>query len=177
MELAVHRQGGRRQVLHPLRELWVGGVLRLGCHPHEVSSLERPVILRRRQGISLARPDQLDAGCDVQGTRHSQRVHVEADAVADAARPRAPVAQVQRQRVGGVAWRQPHRHLQRPAALPQFHDVAAQQRQPRGGGRRDERRVVPGQLGQRLRKLLQPGVVGEPPVVDVGIGSKHDLEA
>ena len=41
----------------------------------------------------------------------------------------------------------------------------------------DERGVVPRQLRQRLRQLLQPGVVGEAAVVDARVGPEDDLEA
>ena len=39
-----------------------------------------------------------------------------------------------------------------------------------------EHRVVPGQLGERPRQLLQPPVVREPPVSHVRIGTEHDLQ-
>ena len=46
-----------------------------------------------------------------------------------------------------------------------------------GGLRRDERGVFPGQLGQRLRELLQPAVVGVRPVPDRRIGTEQQGEA
>ena len=46
-----------------------------------------------------------------------------------------------------------------------------------GGRRRDERGVVPRQLGHRLRQFLQPAVVREAAVVDRRVAAEVDLDA
>ena len=91
----------------------------------EVATLERPVVLRAGELVAVAGLRQLDAGQDVGRRRRPQRVDVEAGAVADATGARAAVAEVQRQRVGGLARCDPHRNAQRAAALLQLDDVAA----------------------------------------------------
>ena len=45
------------------------------------------------------------------------------------------------------------------------------------GGRAHERRIVPGQLGDRVRRLLQPDVVGEAAVEEAVVGDHVQLEA
>ena len=134
------------------------------------------MILRAGQLVAVAGLRQLHAGQDVGRCRRAQRVDVEAGAVADASGARAAVAEMKRQRVGRVPGRNPHRDAQRVVALPQLDDVAADERQARGGRRPDQRGVVPGELGERLRQLLQPGVVGEAAVVDARIGPEDDFE-
>ena len=39
----------------------------------------------------------------------------------------------------------------------------------------DQRGIVPGELGDRLRQFLQPAVIGEAPVVDARIGAEEEL--
>src|ERR1019366_1830417 len=58
----------------------------------------------------------------------------------------------------------------------QFGDVFEVQLEPLGHRRADHDGVVPGQLGQRLRQLLQPSVVREAAVVDRGIATEVDLD-
>ena len=85
--------------------------------------------------------------------RRPQRVHVEAGAVAGAAGARAAVAEMQRQRVGRMAGREPDRDAQRcgrPACSSTTSPLTSAE--PRGGRRSDQRGVVPGQLGERLRQ-------------------------
>ena len=48
--------------------------------------------------------------------------------------------------------------------------------QPLGHLRRHEQRIVPGHLGHRLGKFLQPAVVGEAAVVDGRIAAEVDFD-
>ncbi len=52
--------------------------------------------------------------------------------------------------------------------LPSFSRV--------GDGGRDQQRIVPGQLGQRPRQFLQPGVVGEATVPDMRVGPEQQRD-
>src|SRR5213078_3232380 len=89
----------------------------------------------------------------------------------------AAVAEVQRHRVRRRAWREPDRDAERASALLQLDDVAADQAEAIRGAWRNQRRVVPRQLRQRFRDLLQPGVVGEAAVVNGGIRTEDGLES
>ena len=71
----------------------------------------------------------------------------------------------------------PHRPLRRSPAPGDADHVLVADAQLLRRGRREQHRVVPGQLGDRLGKLLEPGVVGEPPVIKSGIGSELDLQS
>src|SRR5919198_991685 len=83
-----------------------------------------------------------------------------------------------------------HRSAHHPAAVADFQDVAddlsmlaagergslASVELLRGRGTDDDR-VVPGQLGDRLRQLLQPAVVREADVEDRRIVSKRNFQS
>ena len=115
----------------------------------------------------------------------AQRVRVEAHAVADAAGARAAVAEVHGHGAVGVARQHPERRHDRAAAereLGELGHVAARgllrlhAAESGGGLRAHERHVVPGDLAERLRQLLQPAEVGEAPVEDGRIRAERDLE-
>ena len=102
---------------------------------------------------------------------------VEADAAADAAGAATPLPDGERDRVVGLAGRDGDRRPARvpPAAVSSTRSPSATPSSV-GGRRRDQRGVVPGQLGHRIGQLLQPAVVGEAAVVGVGVGVEGDLE-
>jgi len=95
----------------------------------------------------------------------------------DTAGAGAAVSKMEGQRVRRLAGRQPHGNEKRAPPLFQFDDVAADQAKTIRRGWRDQRGVVPRQLRQRLRDLLQPGVVRKAPVVNGRVGSEDDFEA
>ncbi len=107
----------------------------------------------------------------------ADRVGIEAGAVAHPAGARAAVAQVK----GDGAWRLPGQdpdgRLQLAAAVANLDHLLRLHAELRRRRRAEQRRVVPRELGVRLRKFLEPAVVGEPAVVDRRVGAKHDLEA
>ena len=77
----------------------------------DVAAFERPVVLRARELVGVAGLRRAATPVsDIGRRRRAQRVDVEADAVADAAGARAAVAEVQRQRVGRLAGREPDRN-------------------------------------------------------------------
>ena len=176
-EVAVHREACERlqlQLLDPLRIL---RELRRGGHPYQVAPFERPVILRRGKRVALAGLDEPHARQDVGCGGGAERIHVEAGPVARTPRARATVTEVQREGVGGLAGRQPHRHPNCAVALFEIDNIAADEREPHGRGRRHQRGVVPGELRKRFRKLLQPRVVREAAVVDARVRTEDDLQA
>ena len=70
-----------------------------------------------------------------------------------------------------------YRHAQLAALVRDLNDVAVADTEPLRGGRRDQRGVVPRQLGDRLGQFLQPAVVGEAAVVDGRVAAEVHLEA
>ncbi len=103
----------------------------------------------------------------------AEQVGVEARAGADLPAPRASVAEVQRDAVFGLAGQDDDGRVDLAAVERQGDDVLGGELQPLGGRRSDQRGVLPGQLGQGLRQLLQPSVVGELAVEDRGIGAEE----
>src|SRR4029453_11981159 len=104
----------------------------------------------------------------------TNRVRVEAGAGAGLAGARAPVAEMHRHAVVGMPDDREHRTANRASLVAELDDVADDlavlAAGPRrlvlglellSGGGTDDDRVVPGQLGDRLRQFLQPAVVGE----------------
>src|SRR5437773_2486664 len=63
-----------------------------------------------------------------------------------------------------------------PSMFPASGTDLVRQPQPLGSLGTDERGIIPGKLGQRLRQLLQPTVVGEAAVKDCRVGLKRNLE-
>ena len=106
----------------------------------------------------------------------AKRIGVEADARADAARLLPPVAEAQHERAVGEARHAQDRQLEAAAGQLQLDQVLVLQAQ-RGRGRgAHEQGVVPGDLGDRVRQLLEPGVVGAGAVFELGARLEHDLQ-
>ena len=84
-----------------------------------------------------------------------------------ASRPAVPSAMPGTRNIGSSRLRPPASTL---TTSPSFSPLG------RGGFRADEQRVVPGDLGERIGQLLQPGVVGSTAVADLGAGREHELE-
>ena len=88
-----------------------------------------------------------------------------------------PVAEEDGGRIVGVPGQDEDRSLDRAAAVAQLHHVVCLQVEAFGRGRAEQHRVIPGQLGQRLGQLLQPGVIGKSPIPDAGVRPEDDLQA
>ncbi len=82
---------------------------------------------------------------------------------------RAAVAEGHRDGVERLSGGHPDRCAQRAAVERELDDVVARQPEPLGRGGGDQHRVVPGELGERPRQLVQPAVVRELPVEHVRI--------
>ena len=155
------------------------------------AAFHQVVILRARERIRARRcVDELDAARrTTSASAVRSALALKPAPVADVAGARAAVAEVHGDAVVGVAGDREQRAADRAAAIAQLDDVAddlsvlaalqrrrARRLERRGRRRADERGVVPGQLGERLRQLLQPAVVGEAAVEDGRVGAEDDLE-
>ena len=79
-------------------------------------------------------------------------------------------------RSASVAGLLEHRNRHAAATLLQCDQIASGQLQLARSGRTDERDIIPGELGHRLRELLQPAVVGETAVVDREVRTEDQLQ-
>src|ERR1017187_2187486 len=169
-------QADRGNYFEPAGELGVLAVLLEGSRADEVAPFHVEVVLRRGE---LESP----AGLLHRGRREPEArgrtdaVGVHAGAVADAAGARAPVAEVQRHDVVGLAGENPGGRREGRARRGDGDEVLVLPAEPVRRREAHVRRVVPRELRERLRNLLQPAVVREAAVEDAGIGSKDDLEA
>jgi hypothetical protein len=167
-----------------LDHVGIGAVV-AGLHdPDRVAALHHEVILRRRDEVPLARRRHLGAGAEPRGLRRAQAEPVVPDARANAPRAPPPVPEVHDHDVVGGAGQDPNGHARRAAVIadrdhgligisdPEHGDTQALRRV-----RADVGHAVPGDLRQRLRHLLQPGVVGVATVQDRRIRPEDDLQA
>src|SRR6516164_1760144 len=140
------------------------------------------VILRACERIGVARFDQF-GGREPKRVRTANGGGVESSAFRRMAATGAPVAEMHRGALVGVACNREHRATNSASRRSKLEDVAHDRAvlsaaigwrvrgaEARRGGRADEDRVVPRQLGDRLGQLLQPAVVGESAVEYGGVG-------
>src|SRR2546430_14490731 len=73
------------------------------------------------------------------------------------------------------AGQDPDRKLERAASVIETDQLLVRKAERLGGLRAHERGGVPRELGQRIRKLLQPPLVREPAVVKRRPWDEHDL--
>ena len=85
-------------------------------------------------------------------------------------------AEVERHDVGRLARLDEDRQLDALPVRRDLHDVLVLEAEPLGRGGRDDRGVVPGQLAERLRELLEPAVVREAAVEERRVGPEDGLE-
>src|SRR5664280_1864444 len=165
-----------RNVLEPSGELGVLAVLLERARANEVAPFHVEVVLRRgelegRAGLLYRGRREPEAG----GGPDAVCVH--ARAVADTANARAPVAEMQRHDVVGLAGEDPHRGRERGARCGDGDEVLVLHAEPFRRREAQVRGVVPRELRERLRNFLEPAVVREAAVEDAGIGPEDDLEA
>ena len=147
--------------------------------------LHRPVVLGARDAGGLAGLHDLEPARRPGGLARAQGVGVEADTRPHPARAPPAEAEVHGHGAVGVAGEDPQRGLHGPAAelqLGHLGEVPARRllgpHPAEGGGRlrADEGHVVPRDLRERPRQLLQPAQVREAAVEDGGVGAERDLE-
>src|ERR1019366_3619320 len=115
------------------------------------------------------------------GSRHPGRIasanliEVESHAIADATRLGASIAQENRDRVVGMSGLRPDRPLLLASIDVDLNDVAGRQPLLLGGVRADQNGVVPTEISDRLRVLLEPAMVGPATVVDQRVAAEDDL--
>ena len=158
-----------------------GAVGRLAVAPHGV------VVLRQGEQVGAAALGDRRAGEEASRHGAAERVGVEANLICcDAAAEGAAVAHGHEDGEVGDAGRDEHRNGDFAAIDRQLDEVrrllaglVARAEAEAELARRlgaDHRSVVPGQLGDRVGKLLQPGIVGEAAVVGLVVECEDSLE-
>ena len=135
------------------------------------------MVLGRRQRIRARELGETGPAVEARRCGASDPERVEPDARADPARVRTAIAERQGDHAVGHAGEDRDGKLERAARVIETDHILARKTERFGGLRAHERRVVPGELGERIGKLLQPPVVREAPVVKRGRGEEHDLQA
>ena len=110
----------------------------------------------------LRDPRRLDA---------AQRVNIEADIDAE---PTGPPAETERQcdAVERLARQSKKRRAHAVPVGPDRQHILGLDTEPSRCRRRDQRRVVPGQAGERPRHLQEPGIVGKSAVPNERVGTE-----
>src|SRR5581483_11500133 len=147
---------------------------------HQVAALNVLISLARSQHVVLAGRAHLHAGRDIGLVGESELIRIDALGGAGFAGARAAAAQEQREAIVGMPGLDPHGNRKLAPAVFDFDDICilrAIQAQPLRSGGADVGRIVPGELAARLGGFLQPAVVGEAPVVDIGVLPEDDLDA
>ena len=136
------------------------------------------VVMRLRAGERhlLAGLFQLRIASDVAAVGRPELVGVEADLRTGVAGALAAVAEVAGDAPRGVTRHDADRAVHFLAARLDRDDVARFERELFRVGRADEDGVVPRELRERLRRFLQPAVVGVAAVADRRIGQQYHLE-
>ncbi len=134
------------------------------------------MVLRAGQWVRSAGPGHFQADGDIGRGGRAEDISVETHPLAHAAGHRPAVAQRHRDREVRLAGKDQGGDLQAAAGEVQPHDVAGGHAQRLRGRRADDGGVIPGQLGDRVGELLQPAVIGEPAVVDLGIAVQDEFE-
>jgi len=155
------------------------GLLELldGGGGRDQAPLHRVVLLRLGEACSLADGSDGQAGREPGGVGVAQGAGVESQAPTERlSRAAAAVAERRGDGVLGVPGRDQDRGVRGWPAQPELDAVPLPQAELARGDRRDQRGVLPGELRHRIRQLLQPGDVGEPPVPDAVVRHDVDLE-
>ena len=170
-------------VMLALGEVGILAILLQSRGAHQIAPLHAVMELRAGQRILRAEFSDLRAGPIAGSTGGANPIGIEAGAVPDLSRAGAAVAEMQGDALVGMARNDPGRSSQASPFVAQLDEIGKYsavlaapgadligQTQPLGSFWTDESSVVPGKLGQRLRQLLQPTVVGEATVEKRRIG-------
>src|SRR6266511_499786 len=172
-----------------LNEVRVLPVLLDGCGAHEIATFH--AVMKLRAGKRILRADfaDLQSRAIIGRVRSSNGVGIEASAVSDLPRARAAVAKVNGDTLVGMPRNDPGWSLQGSPFVAQLDDVGKYSSMfstPRADLIRQtqtlcsfwtyEHGIVPGQLGQRFRQLLQPTVVGKATVKKRRVGLKRNFQ-
>ena len=181
-----------------VNETQIGGaVLSEVGFADDLAAFHRPVLLGVGQVVDLAGDLDGGTGGETKCAGGAGRVEVVADALADATRDRAAVAEREHEGVVGQTWLDVERTADGDAVdgdfaykgllfalleVGVFFAGDLKQRtfridaEVQGQARADKDRVIPRNLGDRIRALLEPTVVGEATVVDLGVEAKAHFE-
>ena len=172
----VERQLVSAAVVELLREMGILPELGQRAGANQVPSLHRVMILGAGQLVSLAGLADFETLGRPTPGGGSNRVGVETGSFRDPPAAGSAVAQMQGERVVGMSGSNPDRRFEFPAVQCHLDDVFIGQPQTFGRCRAEESRVVPGEFGNRVRRLLKPAVVGEPAVPNTGVGTEDHFQ-
>ena len=140
--------------------------------------LERAMYLRHRERHATAGPSYTAAHVR---TSRPERIDIHANVFRQRLGAIAAVAEVQRQRVVGVARDDERRNGHGPCRCllphPRFEHIAVLDAETRCGSAAQVRGVSPRQRRDRIGQFLEPGIVREGAVVHARVAGKDDLEA
>src|SRR5690349_1746420 len=79
-------------------------------------------------------------------------------------------------RILRLSWCNPYRASDRPFLKMQFNDSVVRQAMPLCQSRANQHRIIPREFRGGLWAFLQPAVIGELSIPEVGVGPKVDFE-
>src|SRR5215470_6143382 len=144
-----------------------------------------------RAGEHILRADFADlySGSIAGGVCSPNGICIEAGAITDLARMRPAIAEMQCHALVCMAWHDPGRNSQGSSFIAKLDHVGKYssvfstsgadpigQTEALGSFRADEGGIVPGELRQGLRQLLQPTVVGKAAVEKRRVGPERNLQ-
>ncbi len=135
------------------------------------------MFLGRRERVRASEAAEFDAAVEARCLGASDRERVEPDARPNPSRALTAIAKGEGYHTVRHAWEDPDGKLERSARIVETDQIPARKTERPGGRRAHQGRVVPGELGEGIGKLLQPPVVREAAVVKRGGGEEHDLQA
>ena len=115
-------------------------------------------------------------GCEGCGTGGAEREAVHPHAACVRKDALSPVARGQGDDVVGHTRHHEHGRARNQRSLGNLEDVLVRDTQTTRRGRTDEGCVVPGQPSDGIGQLHEPGVVREPPIVDLEVGWRDELD-
>ena len=157
-----------------------GGGFRLKLGQRRLADERAPfhaaVVLRRRERVGARELGEFGAAVEAWCFGASEFERVEPNARTDATRLRAAITERQGDHAVRHAGENPDGKLERAARVVDTDRILVLETERFRCLRAHERGVVPGQLGERIRKLLQPPVVCEAAVVKREGRDEHDLQ-
>ena len=147
-----------------------------GRLPDDGAPLHAAVLLRRRERVAAPELGEAGAAVEARCFGASDLERVEPDARADPTRVRTAIAERQGDHAVRHSREEQNGELERAARIIETDHILVRKTERFGGLRAHERGIVPGQLGERIGKLLQPPVVREAAVVKRRRREEHDLQ-
>ena len=144
---------------------------------HDGAPFHRMLALGSSQGKFGSDFHDFYTGGKQRRIRGAQRIRIEPDAIADAARTCSPKTQMNGNGIVGVPRLYPNGRAHLPAAVLEVHKVLVLQAKPLRRSRTNNGGVVPGERGDGLGQLLEPAVVREAAIEYVRVGAENDFKS